>query len=409
MPPEQVYADIYKEVSSGSACGLSGCLKEAFAELVFVPPGDFRQLEECTWEEDGAIQWLTEVPALQAHYPRYGPGVQRYFLDVLDMPQSHPGFSPGALLTALRNLVRPWCLCKFVWGHGLEQPLGASLLMLDIVTGKICIEHRSRWFKQVRAHLAPSRVNGKLGWQCSSNLVRHVEDALDCTSASESLPQTPTTAGSLLESMASLAGTVYSSLAQACRKSSVTWHADVRRAFSQERLLVLPPQHMPDLARAERQSRRRAEPGRSHPSRDGQARVRESSNVSSLPAPDASRRHRPKRLFTKEAWWEVEDELKETKATKLRLCALYGSIQDAEFLFLRVIGVRRCASRSDVVQRLRESMSSAGPLSNWTEGIDISDLEELENIQTSSYFRPADWRVPGVGFKCVREVFGHKN
>ena len=92
----------------------------------------------------------------------------------------------------------------------------------------------------------------------------------------------------------------------------------------------------------------------------------------------------------------MEDELKETKATNLNLCSLYGDIHDAEFLFLRVIGVRKCASRSDVVQRLRESMSCAGPLSSWTEGIDISDLEELENIQTSSYFRPADWRAPGA-------------
>jgi len=100
-------------------------------------------------------------------------------------------------------------------------------------------------------------------------------------------------------------------------------------------------------------------------------------------------------LYTKESWWEVEDELKETKATNLNLRSLYGGIHDAEFLFLRVIGIRRLASRGDVVQRLRESMSSTGPLSNWTEGIDISDLEELENIQTSSYFRPADWRAPG--------------
>ena len=113
----------------------------------------------------------------------------------------------------------------------------------------------------------------------------------------------------------------------------------------------------------------------------------------------------PKRLYTKESWWEVEDELKETKATNLNLRSLYGGIHDAEFLFLRVIGIRRLASRGDVVQRLRESMSSTGPLSNWTEGIDISDLEELENIQTSSYFRPADWRAPGAReFTLVPDV-----
>ena len=103
-------------------------------------------------------------------------------------------------------------------------------------------------------------------------------------------------------------------------------------------------------------------------SRQDQQRTRSSSATSSLPAPDASRRHRPKRLYTKESWWEVEDELKETKATNLNLRSLYGGIHDAEFLFLRVIGIRRLASRGDVVQRLRESMSSAGALSKLDRG-----------------------------------------
>ncbi|CAE7699213.1 NOV [Symbiodinium microadriaticum] len=327
----EVYADIYKEVASGFGSiaegGLSRNLREALSELVFVPL-QFRHLDECTWEEDGEIQWLTQVPSLQAHYLRYGPSVRHYFLDVLGMPETHPGFSPGSLLTALRNLVK------------------------------------------------------------------HVEDALSSPTLSESLQQTPTTARGLLESMTNLASKVYSSLAKACRTSSVTWHADVRRAFSQERLLLLPPLELPDLTTPLRREGAHAQ-GRSNMSRQDQQRTRSSSGTSSLPAPDASRRHRPKRLYTKESWWEVEDELKETKATNLNLSSLYGGIHDAEFLFLRVIGIRRLASRGDVVQRLRESMSSTGPLSNWTEGIDISDLEELENIQTSSYFRPADWRAPG--------------
>eukprot|EP00439_Symbiodinium_sp_Y106_P083838 s470_g24.t1 len=328
----EVYADIYKEVASefgSSTDGGFSNLREALSELVFVPL-QFRHLEECTWEEDGEIQWLTQVPSLSAHYLRYGPSVRRYFLDVLGMPERHPGFAPGALLTALRNLVK------------------------------------------------------------------HVEDALSSSTPSESLQHTPTTARGLLESMTTLASKVYSSLAKACRASSVTWHADVRRAFSQERLLLLPPLELPDLT-AQNPLRRDVThaQGRSNMSRQDQQRTRSSSATSSLPAPDASRRQRPKRLYTKESWWEVEDELKETKATNLNLRSLYGGIHDAEFLFLRVIGIRRLASRGDVVQRLRESMSSTGPLSNWTEGIDISDLEELENIQTSSYFRPADWRAPG--------------
>ena len=326
------------EFGSSTDGGFSN-LREALSELVFVPL-QFRHLEECTWEEDGEIQWLTQVPSLSAHYLRYGPSVRRYFLDVLGMPERHPGFAPGALLTALRNLVK------------------------------------------------------------------HVEDALSSSTPSESLQHTPTTARGLLESMTTLASKVYSSLAKACRASSVTWHADVRRAFSQERLLLLPPLELPDLT-AQNPLRRDVThaQGRSNMSRQDQQRTRSSSATSSLPAPDASRRQRPKRLYTKESWWEVEDELKETKATNLNLRSLYGGIHDAEFLFLRVIGIRRLASRGDVVQRLRESMSSTGPLSNWTEGIDISDLEELENIQTSSYFRPADWRAPGAReFTLVPDV-----
>ena len=335
LTASQVYADIYKEVTSEFGAGqlLSLDLREAFSELVFVPFGKFRHLEACTWEEDADIQWLTEVPALEAHYLRYGPSVQRYFLEVLGMPKNHPGFSPGPLLTALRNLVK------------------------------------------------------------------HVEDALSSPTPSENLRETPTTARGLLESLEDLASKVYASLAKACRKSSVTWHADVRRAFAQERLLVLPPLELPDMASAQPPLQRGENAlnarGRGNGRERQQARTARGSS-SSLPLPDASRRSRPKRLFTKESWWEVEDELKETKATNLNLRSLYGDIQDAEFLFLRVIGVRRSASRSDVVQRLRESMSEQTHLvSNWTEGIDISDLEELENIQTSSYFRPADWRAPG--------------
>ena len=129
---------------------------------------------------------------------------------------------------------------------------------------------------------------------------------------------------------------------------------------------------------------------------------------------------------------------------------LHRAQEDAEFLFLRVIGIRKSCSRIDIAHRLKTSMNSPGPLSNWTEGIDITDLEdwplaielsrripysfssmknkwthrldqtvwiysetwmnteyghiglsnkchtiqELENIQTSSYFRPPDWRAP---------------
>ena len=50
--------------------------------------------------------------------------------------------------------------------------------------------------------------------------------------------------------------------------------------------------------------------------------------------------------------------------------------EDAEFLFLRVIGIRKVCSRVDIAHRLKASMNSIGPLSNWAEGIDITDLED---------------------------------
>ena len=163
-------------------------------------------------------------------------------------------------------------------------------------------------------------------------------------------------------------------LAQACRKSSMTWHADVRRAFVQERLLLLPGQDSPSNS--------------SNPSNPNSSNSRTSSS---------QRAKRPKRLFAKEAWWDVEDELAESKAANLSLRPLYEGVlgvPDAEFLFLRVLGLRKRCSRADIAHRLKASMNCPGPLSNWAEGIDITDLEELEDIQTSSYFRPPDWRVP---------------
>ena len=154
----------------------------------------------------------------------------------------------------------------------------------------------------------------------------------------------------------------------------MTWHADVRRAFVQERLLLLPGQNSP-----------------SNPSNPN------SRNSSNSTTSSSQRAKRPKRLFAKEAWWDVEDELAESKAANLSLRPLYEGVlgvPDAEFLFLRVLGLRKRCSRADIAHRLKASMSSPGPLSNWTEGIDITDLEELEDIQSSSYFRPPDWRAP---------------
>ena len=155
----------------------------------------------------------------------------------------------------------------------------------------------------------------------------------------------------------------------------MTWHADVRRAFVQERLLLLPGQNSP-----------------SNPSNPGNPNSNSNSRTSS-----SQRAKRPKRLFSKEAWWDVEDELAESKAANLSLRPLYEGVlgvPDAEFLFLRVLGLRKRCSRADIAHRLKASMNCPGPLSNWAEGIDITDLEELEDIQTSSYFRPPDWRAP---------------
>ncbi|CAJ1334766.1 unnamed protein product [Effrenium voratum] len=235
----------------------------------------FRKLAECTWDEDKDFQWLTQVPALQVHYQRYGPMLRRYFLDLLQLPEKHPGFRPPDLLLALKALT--------------EQ----------------------------------------------------VEKALADKSAS------------LLDSLHDLASRIYGGLAQACRMNSVTWHAEVRRGFTAERLLLIP----------------------------GTSQV--------------GPRQRPKRLFTKEAWWDLEPELQTTKAHGLSLRPLYESVPDAEFFFLRVVGLRKVCSRADVAIRLKASMGSEKAFSNWSEGIDVNDLEELEDIQTSSFFRPPGWRAVG--------------
>lgn len=260
----EVYADLYKEIAAAHAHSVNEEDRKLLSQLVYV--NSLRSVEECTWHEDPSepgIQWLTEVPSLKQHYHRYGPLVERYFLDVLQMPEPHPGFCPGSLLTALRNLV-----------------------------------------KHVEA-----------------KTVRELSDLLFQT---------------------------YTHLAQACRRGSMTWHADVRRAFLQERLLLLPLT-------------------------------------------------KPKRLFSKEAWWDVEPELADSKASNFSFKKFYEKVGDSEFLFLRVIGLRRSCSRIDISHRLKASMSSPGRLSNWTEGIDITDLEDLEDVQTSSYFRPPDWRPSEEG------------
>jgi len=221
------------------------------------------------------------------------------------------------------------------------------------------------------------------------NLVARVEDAFSSKTPSAALPSTPTTATALLEGLPGLINQLYTHLSLACKQGSVTWHADVRRAFAQERLLLLPPRDVcSDAAPSSNMA------GRTQVSQNvgGQDRLRNRTAVSSA---SLSPQRRPKRLFASEAWWDVESELSTTKAATLSLQQIYGEVPAAEFFFLRVIGVRRCASRADIAQRLRESMNSLGPLSHWTEGISITDIEELEHVQTSSYFRPAGWRAPG--------------
>ncbi|CAE8602618.1 unnamed protein product, partial [Polarella glacialis] len=304
----EAFADIYKEVASLSMkCGdISEEWRHELPELIFVPGTGFKHSEECTWEEDYQVQWLTGVPALSGHYQRYGPTMRRFFLDLLGMPSTHPGFLPADLIRALRFLIAK------------------------------------------------------------------VEAAANSQDPSTVLQGTPTTAAGLMKDLPDLALEIYSRLAQACSKGSVTLHLDVRRAFAQERLLILGSCSSPSGARL-----------------------------------------RPKRLFAREAWWEVESELQETKAGHLSLQTLYGRIPESELLFLRVIGLRRCCGRADIAQRLHDSNkynnndnkgSSPGRLSHWTEGICIEDLEELEHIQTSSYFRPPDWQAADTSDTEVEAV-----
>eukprot|EP00438_Fugacium_kawagutii_P009240 Skav231851 [mRNA] locus=scaffold2307:14810:16767:+ [translate_table: standard] len=219
------------------------------------------------------------------------------------------------------------------------------------------------------------------------------------------LPGAPMTAGQL-DSMKDLVGQLYVALAQACRKSSMTWHAEVRRAFVQERLLLLPKGNAAVNGAVGTGNGRNVGVG------TGGVGVGDGRNVGAGNAGNATgrsardplrsenrgnRQQRPRRLLAKEAWWDVEEDLAQMKVANLSFRPFYEDvlgISDAEFLFLRVIGLRKRCSRADIAQRLKDSMACPGPLSNWAEGIDITDLEELEDIQTSSYFRPPDWRSP---------------
>lgn len=204
--------------------------------------------------------------------------------------------------------------------------------------------------------------------------------------------------------MKALAAQLYVALAQACRRSSMTWHAEVRRAFVQERLLLLPAKANANAANGNGSFRngdgsdgRHGRNGRNGTNgSDGNVGTAGGS-VRNPSLRSENRQQKPRRLLAREAWWDVDQDLAQMKVADLSFRPVYEDvlgISDAEFLFLRVIGLRKRCSRADVAQRLKDSMACPGPLSNWAEGIDITDLEELEDIQTSSYFRPPDWRSP---------------
>ncbi|CAK9087355.1 Protein NO VEIN (Protein EMBRYO DEFECTIVE 2597) [Durusdinium trenchii] len=97
----------------------------------------------------------------------------------------------------------------------------------------------------------------------------------------------------------------------------------------------------------------------------------------------------PKRLMAEECWWQVGAELAEVESVqKLALCRFYSS--DLQPFFL-AIGVHEAISRAALRKLLQRPAELT--MSKWS-GLDVSEIEDLGLLQTSSHFRPPDWHAP---------------
>ena len=80
---------------------------------------------------------------------------------------------------------------------------------------------------------------------------------------------------------------------------------------------------------------------------------------------------------------------------------------DAEFFFLRVVGLRKVCSRADVAIRLKASMGSEKAFSNWSEGIDVNDLEDRFGKGAGCLLALDEESFPGGPvFKACQVAFG---
>ncbi|CAJ1417989.1 unnamed protein product [Effrenium voratum] len=147
--------------------------------------------------------------------------------------------------------------------------------------------------------------------------------------------------GHELDGLLEMATEIYSQLA-ACLKTEPSEVQGLRRAFRTERLVLLRPKL------------------RSH----------------------------PKRLMPEEAWWDTHPELSELESVQsLSLKNFYQDLRD----FFLALGVHQEITRAALKALLERPTQVSS--SRWT-GLDVSDVEDLGLLQTSSNFRPPDWRAP---------------
>lgn len=242
------------------------------------------------------------------------------------------GFVPAASCTWEDGGVMQW-LTEVV-------PLGATYERYGAPLRAVCLD-------LLRVHLNLDTFPPEAFVHALQRIAEHVDRA--ALDPANMCSMAPLSASALLDSLSDLLVEAYARLARACGRV-LTSHFEVRRAFSQERLVFI-----------------------------------------------ARRGHTPKRLYSREAWWDLDASLASTKADQLSLVHCFGEHALATQFFIRVLGVTCRCGRAELVQRIHMGSADAGilPLSYWTSGVSLDDIEDLETIQASAEFRPRGWRPQG--------------